>query len=815
MKRRNNKLLTLMLAGLLCVATAGTVAASLPVKASADTTAKSYELTKVFNSNNTSSTIAGKDGKTELTMGNGHSVEFNRNLAIQWFSAKDTPEYTTLKFTFKDINFTEMDFVFKAAALHAAKDDVAVNTVKFIKDQEDKVSVKVFSGDEDVAKVEATATTVVAGSAIELQLAKGSQLGNYAVKLTVDGTAVDNTFEFTNIGAKYFNNGTINGKEVQSLVVETKAAADAKTVLIINEINGQLFSNTAENDKVISSDGLKVADTAAPVLVINEDIRGFLLGTQFELDYKEIDVLDESLTSKKTFYQYNPTNEKVAYAENGVDYATTITPNSTTGTYFMDTVVYANANGEFSKEAKEGFEQTTVYRVLKEEYVAIRFVLEDDTYTGKGEDKHLRAAYDLSWYADSEWVKTKTVGTEEKDYIILNRNEVGPHYLAYTAEDVANYEKRVQDKADEISAGSNSDVELPSLAWLIDDENNGYQTLQFTISYKTPSSSSAKTTSNVDPKSLKISATDAGWYEFKVFASDAAGNAMMVEDEDGELVKVTSSNVWDLDKIPSFRFGVAAKGVEVKSGEDSDTLDTEILGESFTMSSISISGATSQEEAYALYKLDLSKYDGEGNLTADTLSKIKFNALQIEAHALTKAALSDTAFSAIDYSEINKQAYINLVAKALGGDLETEKKAVEKIFVKAVKEYNNLITEEDETAWKNSDNKYNWQPSSRTFKAVESGLFLIVADFWDSEVPVGHAAAYQLVDVASEADVIKGETEWLKNNLVSVILFSVAGVMLILIIILLLVKPSEETLEDVDEKLVSKRKEATDKHKNK
>ena len=104
MKRRNNKLLTLMLAGLLCAATAGTVAASLPVKASADTTAKSYELTKVFNSNNTSSTIAGKDGKTELTMGNGHSVEFNRNLAIQWFNAKDTPEYTTLKFTVTDQN---------------------------------------------------------------------------------------------------------------------------------------------------------------------------------------------------------------------------------------------------------------------------------------------------------------------------------------------------------------------------------------------------------------------------------------------------------------------------------------------------------------------------------------------------------------------------------------------------------------------------------------------------------------------------------------------------------------------------------------
>ena len=93
-------------------------------------------------------------------------------------------------------------------------------------------------------------------------------------------------------------------------------------------------------------------------------------------------------------------------------------------------------------------------------------------------------------------------------------------------------------------------------------------------------------------------------------------------------------------------------------------------------------------------------------------------------------------------------------------------------------------------------------------------MYLIIADYWDADtLEPAHATAYQLVEVESEADVIKGETEWLKKNLVSVILFSVAAVMLILIIILLLVKPSDETLEDVDEKIVSKRKEATDKHK--
>ena len=60
MKRKNNKLLTLMLAGVLCAATAGTVAAALPVKASADTTAKSVALSEVFKADEKSPDIKGE-----------------------------------------------------------------------------------------------------------------------------------------------------------------------------------------------------------------------------------------------------------------------------------------------------------------------------------------------------------------------------------------------------------------------------------------------------------------------------------------------------------------------------------------------------------------------------------------------------------------------------------------------------------------------------------------------------------------------------------------------------------------------------------
>lgn len=808
MKRKNNKLLTLMLAGVLCAATAGTVAAALPVKASADTTAKSVALSEVFKADENSPDIKGEKygeiNKTALTFDNEEAVRFNRNLAIKWFEGKGTAKYMTLKFTFKDVDFTEMEFTFNATALHAAKDDIAVNTIKFIK-KENKVFAQVINGQGNGEEKE---TAIVAGSSITLTLSEGGALGCYAVNLAI-GSETQVIGEFTNIGAKYFKK---DSSEMKSLVM--KAKTETKTVLFVDEINGQSF------DKV--SDTNSVEDTAAPVLVVNEDVNTLLLGAKFELDCTAIDVLKDSLTSKqftKSFYQYNPADEKVSYYKisddkyDALKYANEIT----TSTYFMDTVMYKNGT-EFSKEAKDGFTQTSVYREYGEEYVAIRFILEDDTYTGTAEDTHPKAYYDLAWYAEAGAVKSQTVGTEAMDYIIVNRETDGPDYKAYTKQDVLDYEAQlkalIEKEGEEVKIGGT--LKLPLLNWLIEDENDGYQTLKFTVSLKKPSSSSP--TTPVDkkaPSELKIEdsyLSEAGLYEFKVFASDAAGNAMMVEDEDGKLVEVTGSNVWDLDNVPSFKFTIGEATIELE-GNQTPSLDTLILDETYDdMPSFDLVGTTSEDSTYALYQLDLSKYKGAGSLTVEKLYKVSYKSLQTEAQKLVNAELATKGYSEIDFQAINKQAYINLIASALGGDLETEKAEVAKIFVTAIEENSNNILEGEE-GWVDSY-KFNWKASSQSFKAVESGYYIIMVDLWDTEIPVGHASAYQVIEVASEADVIKGETEWLKNNLVSVILFSVAAVMLILIIILLLVKPSDETLEDVDEKVVSKRKEATDKHKN-
>lgn len=791
MKRKNNKLLTLMLAGMLCTAAVGAVATTSSVDAAAATSAKKYALSTVFETGaaSTSSFKGNEAGKTELTLKNGGSIAFKNNLAIKWFTAKDTPEYMSLTFTFADVQFEEIKFTFNSASLHAAKDGIAVNTVTFYKEN-DVIMAKANDA-------EGKETTVADDAQVTLSLSdEGCDLGCY--KVFIGSLEIG---EFTNIGAKYFS----NADEMVPFAIEAKTETETK--LYVDSINGQSFSGIAED---------KVTDNAAPVLVVNEDIRGFLLGAKFELDCKEIDVLDSSLSSKKTYYQYNFIDTAATYEKEFKQ--------GTSGTYFMDTTIYKNSEGAYSLTKDTTYTKaTTVFREKKAEYVSLKYELADDTYTGtEADDEHKKNVVELAWYVDSAVISEVVAEYIGVDFIKFNRSEDGPELLVDAKEivDVENnkshrdiYEEKVQENSKDVSAGSNAKVELPSLSWLIGDKNNGYQSLQFTISYKTPSSSSAKTSSNLDSDDLEISVDEAGWYEFKVFANDVAGNAMMVYDEDGELVKVTTSNVWDLERIPSFTFEVLAKGIKTESGEDSDTLDTQLLGETYTMSSVSIVGAASEKSAYDLYKINLGNYTGAGAITTDILSGIKFAALKTKAEELVAAELKKEGVvaSEIDFNDINKQAYIHLIVKAVEGSTYED---VEKIFV-AIEEYDDRITEEDESAWEASSNKYNWKPASMSFKAAESGLYIIVADYWDDEMLfVDHAPAYQLIEVASEADVIKGETEWLKNNLVSVILFSVAAVMLILIIILLLVKPSDETLEDIDEKVISKRKEATDKHKN-
>ena len=58
---------------------------------------------------------------------------------------------------------------------------------------------------------------------------------------------------------------------------------------------------------------------------------------------------------------------------------------------------------------------------------------------------------------------------------------------------------------------------------------------------------------------------------------------------------------------------------------------------------------------------------------------------------------------------------------------------------------------------------------------------------------------------------LKGESDWLKNNVVSVVLLSIAGAALIGIVLLLVIKPKDKG--DIDERFENAKKKSAKKNK--
>ena len=343
------------------------------------------------------------------------------------------------------------------------------------------------------------------------------------------------------------------------------------------------------------------------------------------------------------------------------------------------------------------------------------------------------------------------------------------------------------------------------------DDNGGYENLKFTIVYKAQSATSESTKSSLSASNLKFTVSKSGVYEFKVFANDKAGNTMKYY-LDGKLVDVTSSNVWEIEEIPYFTFEVKKTGLSIDdTNSESDRKASVTIGSEYDDFSLKVLGdsASSAVASNKLYKISFDAYNlaNSTNLASPAdLSKISYTSIATAA----KGRLSEANG---DYDEFFKKIYAEQLAQKIGGGVTAQTLLDAGVFVE-VNPYNDAITEKDHpTEWQ-KHNKYEWNADVASFKAAEEGSYLILSVYSDPLIGSAKACGYKVVTVASKDDVISGETEWLKNNLVSVILFSISGVMLIAIIVIAFIKPSDETLEDVDaaaKKMKRVKKDKTDK----
>lgn len=691
--------------------------------------------------------------QTAFSFPDGGKVSYRRDLAWRWYEGKDQEKFLSLSFGFKDVTFKTITFTFQTAPATASDDDTAENVVTFTSDGTN-VTVKVNDGAthnvSDVQNITLSLGRATSASASD---------GKYAVYAS--GTEIG---EFTNVGGSFadFKSNVLIPLTIEAKLPED-AAEEARTTVLFKSLNGQSFALDSET-------GAIAADTAVPVLVVNEELTGFTLGAKFDVDYTKIDVLDDSLQTTLEYYQYNPTDTAAVWSTLSTDAS------------FSDTV-YSN---------------TTVLKEENKEFVAVRLKIEDDAHAGDD-----GVVYYFSWYTETTVTPSATATTENAavsslEYIPLTKNTQGPTFVS--SFDFDAFQREVDELAVAKNAGDSAKLNLPSVEGMFEDDDTKYKGFKYTVYYKSKSSPSG-TSKTASYNSLSIPVEKEGEYEFKIVAADKSGNSMTVE-VGGETVSVTSDNVWDLSEIPSFSFKIKSSALSVDEGKIAFRNTTGIIDVTFELDAFDVEGPSGYSEDYALFYFDLGVF------------KDVYPDVQVDETVLSSIQYADLVHAAFDPSVVDDVAelYVKLYAEKLikKGNLSgvtveglTEADENGNVILRKIGEKNSSFSESVYP-----DNKYEWDKSDKSFNPAHEGIYIAFGIFTHPELTGNTVGAYRVISVSATEDVIAGETQWLRNNLASVILFSIAAVLLVIIIVLLLIKPSDETLEDV---MKDKKKIANDK----
>lgn len=762
-----------------------------------------------------------KDAYLTFVLSDEGSVEYHRDLALKWFEAVNPPVeepkdddddnkgennengdsnegtdnnepaaasidpetlanpgkavYLNMTFSFPEVNFTKYTIVFESEEENISKEGKSVNEIVF-ENTEDGLYVYIINASEQADKDEDDFETLEAyklaiedaTADITLQLSEeldGEKCAAGEFFVTLNGATIGDKehSKFTNVGAYYMEYRT-SGTANMPMTFKAEVSENAKQKVMMKNLNGQEFvvtngtaASTADEDGTVLYEGGRVEDNAPAVLVLSEKLYAFTLGQRFSLSYEAIDVCDDSVTVRRTYYMLtketdedgNVTEKWLKPSETTDDHYKTLT----TSTYFMP---------------PDGSPADS-----KEEYVSIRFVLDDGRDTASSEYVY------LSWYADLDADVVRTIGNEGEnnawDYILVNRERTAPFYTIIdpvenedgsyenkTSEDyrtvVGQYQNTLNELAKDVSAGDGAYFYLPSLRGLITSDYADYRNLRFSIYYFKPGQAegaSASSETSLRYNNLRFEIDKPGTYKFRILAADAAGNVMQLY-YDGKLVNVTSSNIWDIKEIPDFTIEVDYTGAVV---EDAGEQDTGYRGSSYSISDFDIVALEDIEKSYELWYLD------EKNIPAEL-----------------KPDRSATW-------------YTNLVENLTEYFTETYAE-----YFTEINKYNSDVTEDDADAWKKTDNDYNWNPGKTpgSFTPVEDGYYVVKLTIIDPNRANSKTEAYKAIWIRNPIDRTPTQISWLQNNVTSVVLFSIAALLAVAILVICFVKPSEKSVEDVD-----------------
>ncbi|MDE6676959.1 MAG: hypothetical protein K2K12_04550 [Clostridia bacterium] len=738
--------------------------------------AKEYETTAIFSQGTDGEVIALKEENndtvayTAFRFKNDGKVYYRRNLALKWYEDKGAAKYFNLQFKFAGLNFEMFTITFESAEENITKEGKTENSVIFTKSTGDSLSVTIKNSAGETSE---KTVSVDSNQWLTLYLTEGdaqneTQIGEFNVHIKQGELTDDFIGKFTNIGGNYLEYRSSAATTPQTPVTFTAklpAQAEGENAntqsVLLNSLNGQALAVTggtaeetdADGDGLYAVTGGKVEDTAAPVIVLNEQVYSFQIGQRFStstISYQVIDVCDGSATAKLYYYMLKADKDGEYVPLKDAEYREVT---SSKPAYFLPT-----------DEFKDGAEEII--------YVSIRFDFRGNSGATENEDY----VY-LNWYAVDDAVAQQG----EEDYIKVDRNKKGPHYEGFEVvkdnvddekneftdkdaydEAVAAYQDAVNKAAEGANAGSGSYIYLPSLRGLITSDNADYRNLKFSVYYHKPSQSegdSASSATSLSYNSLKFEINERGWYTFRVLATDASGNGMEYLDADGKLVTLSSSNIWDIEGIPEFKFYVAYTGVTIEDPEE------QTLGyrdSKYTISSFEIVALDGVEKEYTLYYFD------ESALTEDK--------------------------KAPSYSDFVENANKDWLTK----DDEGEFNSVYGKCLKEIGKYDSSVSEDDDD-WDKTDNAYEWYKNdSLSFTPQKSGFYVVEITVTDPKLSNEVNTKYQVIEVQNPFDYTPGQSEWLQNNVLSIVLFAVSAVLLVIVIALFVVKPSDKKVEEVD-----------------
>ncbi|MDE5942689.1 MAG: hypothetical protein K2H30_00590 [Clostridia bacterium] len=698
------------------------------------------------------------------------AVSYRRNLAYNWFArpsetieeeGEDGETVTTTEYGEVYEGFFNMEIGFKNTAFERfvirlesqqyvkTKDSKSQNYVIFYP-HADKVYAMITDDEDAELDVEKAGLMDIDHIIIKFTSKYAEDFtGGYNVYVG-NGSTEENyvTGKLENVGGNYAKSSTSSTAPVYPLTFraefgeeETEEREAAKMVLY--SLNGQSFllSGVQHNSAEDYYYGGMVTDDTPPVLCLEETVNFFTVDESIDVDYAVIDVLRTSPRATLNYYvltyeQYN--GEDVDY-----DDFELFTELSSADSYYLESDIDKyypeNLNGVFADEHLKADMAVKVY-----------FTLTDITSNAETDYVY------LDWYVPAEYKLT----INESDFIAVAEDTLGAtyNYGDDWADIIKDYQAKVDELAKDLSAGSSSYLYLPSVESLFADNGTAYTDMRFSIYYY---GASQLSNTSLSYNNLSINVTRDGYYLFTVYATDAAGNNMYYLDEDGEIVEFEAGEIWTMfedkdeeglaEKLPWFHFTASYHGVQFE--EEPGMQSTAYIGTTYTSASFKINGISGYTTDYRLFLFDRAAYYADHGTTltySEFLEKMDelFDNAETRGYFTEIPALSDMAETDPDYDKFAD---------------------------------------------------YEWNNTSLSFVPQDSNAFYMIrAEVADSGDRVNEKVACNLGIVASvQAKTLKGESDWLKNNVASVVLLCVAGLALIGIILLLVIKPKDKG--DVDE----------------